>query len=1096
MPSTKFKKPLMRKASHSSSNKQFQASKISSESESSCSGSSSDKMRKKSVYSSKPNSNSNSPNQRSSRVLTRTSSLKPLRISATKMANIKAKSGSIIEKTTCSSTLKDAKFSEMLKSQQGVNSVEEVCPFTYCSLHGHRHAAPPPLQRLVSIRRRLLKNQKRKVENRSFPREKYAGKIKKKVQESEMVSNGQDYVNETVFGKGEVNAGPETIYGEGEEEINDSVIPAEDLQPTGELNGLISEAICMEKETVSSNHENGGNGSVCTDLCNDESESTGKSLEGYGFESGKPFDELTRPTPDEDVDTSCDYGVDSEVNSTGKEAGRNRMNNQKYIRMWHLMYKHTVTSISGRVENQLPIKDVNETEEQSCFETNHDRAIESDSENNQKIELHKIDAIQMVQEAFDEILLPEIQDHSSDDHSITSGVESYQEFSEHRDEEWRNSNSTHSSSNNISESRAEALLRTESAFPLIEEKTSSKVGDISKQKNFKSWSNLRRIIILNRFFKALEMVRKLDQWKPQSLPLENGAEAERINLRHQTTDDRKSAEEWMLDYALQKVVSKLAPAQQRRVAQLVRAFETVLPFPDIKASLRSNAKVSPHVDQVQVCSDLLLQSGEQKSKESEAQNSDKNMVGKTSHVKNEDHTDQATDFLTVEPQDPVIPPKLKETNSVCCGIKTEVDVSLSEVNGIDWKEEQSVTSNIPNGNNEAILPCDQPDSINTRLPEMNGHRQCNKLKPDDVDNACHEGLLTGKVQEVHEEINSSLSSEPSSNNDSELYGEEVTAANNIINAHGEPSETSKDLVPVDYEESIVVNNDVVSSASISLSEDAMSARKENNGVDGAEGETVAAQDTQLEKQSYTKLWFFVYKHMVSGIAADGEANQTDGEDKHEMDYGNAMPEKVSDQSLPVSDQGTIAKDSIAENQSVEFRRLEAIKLVEKAIDDILLPENKNNSVDESIPDQEPQEMNSRNSSQESFRESGKEETEESRVPEPIITIQEEQEESAPKVGKKSWSNLKKLILLKRFISSLEKVRKFTPRGPRFLPLEGDQETEKVHLRHQDVDGRKSSEEWMLDYAIQQAVSRLTPARKRKVELLVEAFETVTPTIGS
>lgn len=39
--------------------------------------------------------------------------------------------------------------------------------------------------------------------------------------------------------------------------------------------------------------------------------------------------------------------------------------------------------------------------------------------------------------------------------------------------------------------------------------------------------------------------------------------------------------------------------------------------------------------------------------------------------------------------------------------------------------------------------------------------------------------------------------------------------------------------------------------------------------------------------------------------------------------------------------------------------------------------------------------------------------------------------------------------------------------------------------------RIGMEEWMLDYALRQAVDRLAPARKRRVALLVEAFETVT-----
>ncbi|XP_057784804.1 uncharacterized protein LOC131002330 [Salvia miltiorrhiza] len=49
--------------------------------------------------------------------------------------------------------------------------------------------------------------------------------------------------------------------------------------------------------------------------------------------------------------------------------------------------------------------------------------------------------------------------------------------------------------------------------------------------------------------------------------------------------------------------------------------------------------------------------------------------------------------------------------------------------------------------------------------------------------------------------------------------------------------------------------------------------------------------------------------------------------------------------------------------------------------------------------------------------------------------------------------------------------------------------EKVNLRHQEVDARKNAEEWMVDFALRQAVT----ARQRKVALLVEAFERVVPT---
>ncbi|XP_042511249.1 uncharacterized protein LOC122086489 [Macadamia integrifolia] len=89
-------------------------------------------------------------------------------------------------------------------------------------------------------------------------------------------------------------------------------------------------------------------------------------------------------------------------------------------------------------------------------------------------------------------------------------------------------------------------------------------------------------------------------------------------------------------------------------------------------------------------------------------------------------------------------------------------------------------------------------------------------------------------------------------------------------------------------------------------------------------------------------------------------------------------------------------------------------------------------------------------------------------------------------------NLKKKIRCRRTIDEQEEPRKFNPREPQFLDIEPEPEPEKVDLRHQMMDGRKNAEEWMLDYALQQTVTKLAPARKRRVSLLVEAFEAVIP----
>ncbi|KAF8781202.1 hypothetical protein HU200_000668 [Digitaria exilis] len=76
----------------------------------------------------------------------------------------------------------------------------------------------------------------------------------------------------------------------------------------------------------------------------------------------------------------------------------------------------------------------------------------------------------------------------------------------------------------------------------------------------------------------------------------------------------------------------------------------------------------------------------------------------------------------------------------------------------------------------------------------------------------------------------------------------------------------------------------------------------------------------------------------------------------------------------------------------------------------------------------------------------------------------------------------------------KQMRPFKPKPPNFLPAQTGPESEKVDLRHQMMDDRRTAEEWMVDYALRKAVKKLARAQKRKVEMLVQAFETVLPTV--
>lgn len=80
----------------------------------------------------------------------------------------------------------------------------------------------------------------------------------------------------------------------------------------------------------------------------------------------------------------------------------------------------------------------------------------------------------------------------------------------------------------------------------------------------------------------------------------------------------------------------------------------------------------------------------------------------------------------------------------------------------------------------------------------------------------------------------------------------------------------------------------------------------------------------------------------------------------------------------------------------------------------------------------------------------------------------------------------------RVIDVAKEAEPFNSRPPSFLPVEPEPAAEKVDLRHQSTEERKKAEEWMVDYALQKAVDRLAPEQRRKVALLVEAFEAVLP----
>lgn len=1076
-----------------------------------------------------------------------------------------------VQRATCSSALKHSKSPEVIdleaegSESEGV-SVTKPCPFTYCSLHGHHHAAVPPLKTLISRRRRLLKTQKQAT--RSPMRVKKSGKIKAD-EMSQLVSIGHDQVHGTtslVVEKlgGDVSLeiyedkydGPkaspggddlsnisEMLLGEASEEslqqTNDLVtVEQHALASPPSLGDFSLERCCtgtasqgtntdMKEEKLAASYDNEGDDSSCTDkLAPDEVVESTSDSENHKTSSTyyceAPEEQTVNEQNNASVETIKSKSVECSVQAK----------NHKYIRMWQLMYKHAVKGSTADVENPITLDGENKEDQvertNSVLQTNksfpktdeHTASI-NHSGRDQIFELCQQDAIDLVQEAFDKILLPEVEDSSYDDQSVSSGISSDQEGLQLRnDEGGEHGNSTFSdtSEDRVVQNLEETQSEAENSDAPKEEKAVSKVEDKLEQNTPKRWSSLKKFILLKRFVKAIEKVRNLNYQKPQYRTLDRDPEAEKVNLRRQEIVDKKNVDEWMLDFALQQVISKLPPAQQRRVALLVEAFETVLPFPDIRTRQMSKAIDSTGAD-LQACNGLPIQNADETDKERTSGTCAKILFENMSCPEENlnEYPDQCIDIRIDHEQSPVKSSMLEDSSAEDCCIKPELDIPASGATSED-QQGTHVSIKTGDGDDTVVSIFDETGFSNISPSEIKDPQLYKEtyLKQDE-DGSTSYGVLENKtVQEIPTEHISIKSLEPGNMNFKMESCNGETCK--LITDTGEQSDLSEDLV--------------ITSGSIEHPEEPMTAREGLNGGGAtaksgffqgspaleeshSDSKTDVTHVTQLEKQNYTRLWYFVYKHMVSSIAEKDGDEPPDGADEEQGDDANTLPPAEMNPEVRLTNQH-------ADNKRNEFRRIETIKLVEKAIDEILLPENQDELEDEPsntrplVPDQEPLENkvgiegNSSistfaNFAKDSFRESIKNKAEED--PEEIFlksdnAIIEEEEKAVPKVEdkpkqkmSKNWRNLKKMILLNRFIKALEKGKKSNPGGPKYLLLEPDPEADKVHLKHQNMDERKNAEEWMLDYALQKAVAKLTPARNRKVALLVEAFETVIPNNG-
>ncbi|KAL1555364.1 calmodulin binding protein PICBP-like [Salvia divinorum] len=562
--------------------------------------------------------------------LSRKSSFRNVRV-LIKRASFKPKRSLLrdvgVDRATYSSTLKDSKFPTPAELQvhhcreeeSERSSAVKVCRYHHCSLHGGCHASgelAPPLKRFLYKRKQSLRKQrsimpkaviargvklpsdgKKNLHKRVIAREAEPldqGRFSDSIAVSGVLKGNNPYEETELFGSGYSDVQEaylvELAFGEmsfPERSYQDSLDISRKYSSEGQdLGGASTRCSCHNREefpatlkrveaTATSlewkNDKDAPAVALNTSMdnvavtCKDgpdtpvvSNEKTNKrnaflsasSASNSSEEDAELTTESSQAKENQIADDAAHVG-DSKTTTLTHNKGGLHFTKPRHMSMWNLIHQHMSSNVSA------------ESTDKDSADVG---AVASDSEA-QEVELRKMFAVKLVREAIEKILLPEVQDQASDDQSVMSETTPRPELMEEdKNRAFIQENDMKSAKGNVSSDLKEATVVA---------------GDVEEVRNSekkapKHWSNLKKWILLQRFIRELEKVRRFNPKKPQHLPLNPDPEAEKVSLRPQTVEERKSAEEWMLDHALRQAVSQLAPTQKKKVALLVKAFETVV----------------------------------------------------------------------------------------------------------------------------------------------------------------------------------------------------------------------------------------------------------------------------------------------------------------------------------------------------------------------------------------------------------------------------------------------------------------------------------------------------------------------------------------
>lgn len=532
------------------------------------------------------------------KALIRSSSLSLVR-TLTKTTSFKASRTSCPRKSTratCSSTLKDSSFPSYLMLNHGGTELEgtsvmKVCSYTYCSLNGHHHHADlPPLKTFMSSRRRVLKRVKLEALSPRSRRLKATGETEMKDSDVEKSAfDSKPSYDETAMDffieiydneKKDAESTGEEVIGKIDflEEVEDH---GDIIKSTIENDG-IEVGFMKEVEDLKKNEDV------------DKDQQTSWSHEEMSLEDvHNNMDDSDSGSEDMLCDEEQYYGYNHE-NYADSSVYTDEENDSKAESLSESSHDVSVTWLDDILSCYYDdIILVDET----LKETKSEEIIYlEDQPHNDKMSFVLEDKIgsnesQEIGYSFDDIgydqssLANEIFDY------LTNAEENVDETSQENEDD------------NINREEKDEIQ----LFDVLE----GSIKDIQDQgKGNKRASciidededtreNRKGVIRRKRNDEDDDELKNFNPREPNFLPLVPEKEKEKVDLRHQMMDERKNAEDWMVDCALRQVVNKLAPARKKKVALLVEAFETVIP--KCESHLRNKSGFA-HGRHIQACS--------------------------------------------------------------------------------------------------------------------------------------------------------------------------------------------------------------------------------------------------------------------------------------------------------------------------------------------------------------------------------------------------------------------------------------------------------------------------------------------------------------